>query len=252
MTSIFDNSNILSNYDDSNGAISYTDFQNTSFDLRNEFSTDIFRRLFQSPRPKFITEQQRTNRGRPNRANKRKKVHSSSCTDNIINKIQTHFLTFVVCFLNDIIKGFYQYQKYKFAKFAHKQKSKVAYNYIEAMKNSTIGDLIRKMNISSKYKCSNDKNIITMKQLETDHFCVNIFEIKYLDLFSKYYNNNQPLKELLIEGKKITFSPSTKSFTELLQKKRNLNLKDELINIAENFYLNDSNLSNSNDIATDI
>jgi hypothetical protein len=29
-------------------------------------------------------------------------------------------------------------------------------------------------------------------------------------------------------------------------------LKDELINIAENFYLNDSNLSNSNDIATDI
>ena len=179
-------------------------------------------------------------------------MHSSSCTDNIINKIQTHFLTFVVCFLNDIIKGFYQYQKYKFAKFAHKQKSKVAYDYIEAMKNSTIGDLIRKMNISSKYKCSNDKNIITMKQLEQDHFCVNIFEIKYLDLFSKYYNNNQPLKELLIEGKKITFSPSTKSFTELLQKKRNLNLKDELINIAENFYLNDSNLSNSNDIATDI
>lgn len=120
------------------------------------------------------------------------------------------------------------------------------------MKNSTIGDLIRKMNISSKYKCSNDKNIITMKQLEQDHFCVNIFEIKYLDLFSKYYNNNQPLKELLIEGKKITFSPSTKSFSELFQKKCNLNLKDELINIAENFYLNDSNLSNSNDIATDI
>jgi hypothetical protein len=71
-------------------------------------------------------------------------------------------------------------------------------------------------------------------------------------LFSKYYNNNQPLKELLIEGKKITFSPSTKSFSELFQKKCNLNLKDELINIAENFYLNDSNLSNSNDIATDI
>ena len=50
-------------------------------------------------------------------------------------------------------------------------------------------------------------------------------------MFSKYYNNNQPLKELLIEGKKITFSPSTKSFTELLQKKCNLNLKDALINI---------------------
>ena len=98
MISIFDNSNILSNYDDSNGAISYTDFQNSSFDLRNEFSIDIFRRLFQSPRPEFITEQKITKRGRLNKVNKRKKVHSSSCTDNIINKIQTHFLTFVVCF----------------------------------------------------------------------------------------------------------------------------------------------------------
>ena len=91
MTSIFDNSIFLSDYDDSIGAISYNDFQNNSFDLRNEFSIDIFGCLFQNPRPKFITEQQRTNRGRPNKFNKRKKVHSSSCTDNIIIKFKLIF-----------------------------------------------------------------------------------------------------------------------------------------------------------------
>ena len=73
-----------------------------------------------------------------------------------------------------------------------------------------------------------------------------------MDLFSKYYNNKQPLKELLIEDKKINFSTSTKSFYELLQKKHNLKLKDNLINVAENFYLNENNLSNSDDIDTDI
>ena len=69
------------------------------------------------------------------------------------------------------------------------------------MKNSTIEDLLRKMDISSKYKHSNDKIIIIMKQLEQDPFFANLFKIKYIDLFSKYYNNKQPLKELLIKIK---------------------------------------------------
>ena len=250
--SLLNSSNFLPNYDDSIEVISYYDFQNSSVDLMNEFDFDDFRPLFQNQRPEFIIEQRNRKRGRPSKVNKRKREHSSSSTDNIIIKIQTHFLTFIVCFVNDIVKGFYKYQKYKFAKFDHKQKSKVSYDYIDWMKNSTIGDLLRKMNISSKYKCSNDKNIIITNQLEQEPFFENIFKIKYLDLFSKYYNNKQPLKELLIEDKKIVISPSTKSFSELLHKKHNLKLKDNLIDVAENFYLNETNLINSDDIDTDI
>ena len=250
--SILDNSYFLPNYDDSIGPISYIDFQNSSVNLRSELGIDIFRLPFQNSRPVFIIELRNTKRGRPSKVNKRKREHSSSSTDNIISKIQTHFLNFFICFVNDIVKGYYSYQKYKFAKFAHKQKSKVSYNYIDSMKNSTIGDLLRKMNISSKYKCSNDKNIIITNQLEQEPFFENIFKIKYLDLFSKYYNNKQPLKELLIEDKKIVISPSTKSFSELLHKKHNLKLKDNLIDVAENFYLNETNLRNSDATDTDI
>jgi hypothetical protein len=39
--SILDNSFILPNYDDSNGAITFTEFQNSPVDLRNEFSLDF-------------------------------------------------------------------------------------------------------------------------------------------------------------------------------------------------------------------
>ena len=250
--SILDNSNIWPSYDDSIGDFSYSDFQNSSADLRNELFIDIFRPLSQRSSPEFITEQRNKKRGRPNKANKRRREHSSSSTDNMIIKIQTHFLTFVVCFVNDIIKGFYNCQKYKFAKFDHKQKSKVSFDYIDWMKNSTIGDLLGKMDISTKFKCSKDNNINIMNKLEQVPFFSNIFKIKYLDLFSKYYNNKQPLKELLIEDKKITLTPKTKTFSELLQKKHNLKLKKLLVDIAENFYLNDNTLCNRNDIDTDI
>ena len=227
-------------------------YPNSTPYLKNEFNIDIIKALLGNPRPEFITELRNKKRGRPSKVNKRKREHSSSSTDNMINKIQTHFLNFFICFVNDIVKGYYRYQKYEFAKFEHKQKSKASYNYIVGMKNSTIGDLIRKMNISPKFKCSKDHNINNLNQLDQIPFFENLFKIKYLDLFSKYYNNKQPLKVLLIEDKQIIFSTSTKSFYELLQKKHNLKLKDNLINVAENFYLNENNLSNSDDIDTDI
>lgn len=45
------------------------------------------------------------------------------------------------------------------------------------MKNSSIGDLLRKMNISNKFKCSNDNNINIMKQLEQVPFLAKLFKI---------------------------------------------------------------------------
>ena len=57
------------------------------------------------------------------------------------------------------------------------------------MKNSTIGDLLFKMTISPKFKCCKDNNINNLKQLEQISFFQSLFNIKYLDLFAKYYNN---------------------------------------------------------------
>ena len=193
-----------------------------------------------------------TKRERPNKLNKRKTEHSSASTDKIICKIQIHFLNFIISFINDSVKGFFKYQKYKFANFSHKEKSKVSFDYLDEMKNSTIGDLLFKMTISPKFKCGKDNNINNLKQLEQIPFFQSLFNIKYLDLFSKYYNANQPLKELLINGVKISFSSKTKSFSELLQRKNNKKLKEFLIDIAENFYLNETNINSINDTDTEI
>ena len=250
--SIIENSLMFDNLDDIEGAISYKDYQANTVDLRSEFNIDIIRILLQNQRPEFISELRKTKRGRPNKLNKRKKEHSSSSTDNVIRKIQTHYLTFITSFANDSIKGFFEEQKYKFANFTYKEKSKVSFDYLDEMKNSTIGDLLFKMTISPKFKCGKDNNINNLKQLEQIPFFQSLFNIKYLDLFSKYYNANQPLKELLINGVKISFSSKTKSFSELLQRKNNKKLKEFLIDIAENFYLNETNINSINDTDTEI
>lgn len=248
--SIIDNAFIFPNFDFE--SISYSDYQNSTIDLKSEFDFDIFRPFLQNPKPEFIIEPRNTKRGRPSKVNKKKREHSSSSTDNIISKIQTHYLTFIVSFLNDSVKEFYQYQKYKFSNFIHEEKSKVSFDYLESMKNSTIRDLITKMHISTKYKCCKDNNINILKQLEQIPFFESLFKIKYLDLFPKYYNNKQPLRELLIEDARIPFSHKTKSFSELLRKKYNLKLKGNLIGAAENFYLNDNTISNSGSTDEDI
>ena len=236
----FPNSDILINDADIN-------YKNTAFILQSEFNSDIINIFLQNSKTKFKSELSKKKRGRPTITNKGKIVHSSSSIDNIISKIQIHFLNFLISFINDSIKGFYGYQKFEFLNFSHKEKSKVSFDYLNEMKNSTIGELLLKINISSKYKRNKGININknNFEQLEQNPFFKSVFNIKFLALFSKYFNNQLPLNEILIEDKKISLSPNTKSFSELLEK--NMESKNDIIDIAEKFYLNNDNFIEGDD-----
>ena len=64
------------------------------------------------------------------------------------------------------------------------------------MKHSTILDILKNIDISNKYK-HYDKNInrVNIQALIKYSWFRKIFEMKYLELFLYYYNDNQPLKE---------------------------------------------------------
>ena len=64
---------------------------NSSFNENNKEDTNM--------RPKFIIERSNRKRGRKITKNKKKQKHTALSPDNIINKIQTHFLNFVVFFI---------------------------------------------------------------------------------------------------------------------------------------------------------
>ena len=236
----FPNTDILINDADIN-------CKNTAFILQSEFNSDIINIFLQNSKPKFKSELSKKKRGRPTTTNKGKIVHSSSSIDNIISKIQIHFLNFLISFINDSIKGFYGYQKFEFLNFSHKEKSKVSFDYLNEMKNSTIGELLLNINISSKYKRNKGININknNFEQLEQNPFFKSVFNIKFLALFSKYFNNQLPLNEILVEDMKISLSPNTKSFSELLEK--NMESKNDIIDLAEKFYINDDNIIEGDD-----
>jgi hypothetical protein len=106
------------------------------------------------------------------------------------------------------------------------------------MKNSTIKDLLENIVISDKYKHF-DKGInkMNLKALSEYDWFQQIFKIKYLDLFSDYYNEEHPLKEITKFGIKIILLQKTKSFYYFLQK--NKNIEDEIIKYTKDLYISD-------------
>ena len=96
-------------------------------------------------------------------------------------------------------------------------------------------------------KCKNSSKEANKENMEYfikfDANFKKIFSIKYLELFHHYYNDEQPLNELMIFGKEIILSSKTKSFYYLLDK--NKNLREDIVNYAKMAYFNDNNSQES-------
>ena len=176
-------------------------------------------------------------RGRKTNDRKKRKFHLASSIDNILCKIQVHFLNFFISFINDVIKNHYQNKKLAFKKFNYSVKNRINKDHMNFLKNSTINDVLIKLDISYKYtKCDKDINKIILSKLEKNQFFKDFFQMKYLDLFKYYYNNKQPLKELFIFGQKIILSQQTKSFYDLIE--RNKYISNIIIKVVEKNYIN--------------
>ena len=106
------------------------------------------------------------------------------------------------------------------------------------MKDSSIKDLLKNIPISTKYKNHNEfinKNLVD--KLSKDSFFKGLFNMRYLDLFNYYYNNNRPLKEISINNKIIKLSPKTETFYELIEKHKDY--KERILEVTEKIYINE-------------
>ena len=192
----------------------------------------------------FKIEKLQKKRGRKRNKTFKKAVHTSLSIDNIIVKVQAHFLDFMISFLNDCVHSFPETQKYTFLKLDRGEKKKVSKKQMDKMKNSTIKDLLEKVKISKKYKQydeNNNKN--NLDALMEESWLRQIFHIKFLNLFFYYYNNEQPLKDLTIFGKKSIFSKTTESFIALLQKDKNKIMEDKIVEYTKEIYFDGKNPS---------
>ena len=198
------------------------------------------RYVTQPKKIEFIVERKDINkkRGRTSKNENKTKFHDNKQVDNLLAKIQTHFLTFVIYFCNDALKDEFEYSKDYFRNINYENKRNVNFNYTTHLKNSTIKDLL-KMDISIKNKkCKKTYNKELLERIENFSPSLSkLFEMSYLELFNKYYNKGFPLDKIVYKNKTINLSDKTKlkTFANLID--NNKNLEKDLIDIAENVYI---------------
>ena len=122
------------------------------FVIKEEKSTKI----------RFELIQKKRKRGRPkavyiNDLKKYNKIHGKNQTDNLLRKIQVHYFSFIVSFLNNILRTL-KYKR-KFLKLNYEYKSNINKNFIDSLKEKTIGQIICNK-ISNKYKEENSNILL--------------------------------------------------------------------------------------------
>jgi hypothetical protein len=180
-------------------------------------------------------------RGRKSTKLLNNKTHRKSDFDNILEKIQVHFINFIINLSNDalkIIKG-KNFRK-AFKNINYDFKKKINIDYIKKLQSYSIKDILI-IDISSKYTTlpKNFNKILIDELWNSSNWLEEYFNMKYISLFNYYYNN-----ENIINGKEIIFSSKTKSFKDLLENKKNEDIKDLIVEAVKCAYFNGYNSLN--------
>jgi hypothetical protein len=175
-------------------------------------------------------------RGRQTNLKEGNKNHDKFTPDNIIRKIQVHFITFIVFFLNDILSSFGIREKfckldYEFIKDTNKQK-------LAELKNKNIGEIISNK-ISPKYKKDEKTNINLYEHLKSNETFGKIFSMNYMIFFKMFYMKNEKTVDLRILGieKEIALSKETKTYYEFLAKQKDEKYIKKIKEILNKHYL---------------
>ena len=155
-----------------------------------------------------------------NNIKSKKPCHDRNKPDNLIRKIQVHYISFIRSFMNEITK--YLNLDKQFLKIAYKIKKDVHNNKLKEIKQKTLEDIISS-EISSKYLKNNKRhNELIIKDLSKNELLKNILSQNYLTFFRKvYYKSNKRinLKQFGSEDKEINLSDNVEMFKDFLKKK---------------------------------
>ena len=228
---------------------------NLTYDINSNINIAKKRKIFKSinyikihnsndgNNDEYVVEKKKRGRRRKNETSK-KRMHDASDYDNILRKIQVHYLTFIVSFANDLIAAFIINNKeLKFKSLSYDLKKTVNHTYVQYLKNKTIGEILQ-FDASSKNKKYNNSinKQIFKKVCEISPYLTNFFNMSYLEFFSEYYFKYN--RAFLFEGKIVNMSKNTRIFIDLIQK--NSADAEKIMQIAINNFIETKNENNNN------
>ena len=146
------------------------------------------------------------------------RIHDKNASDNLLIKIQVNYFTFIIKFLNEVLK-ILNY-KQRFSQLAYPFKRNVKKVFVNSLKTKTIGEIICNK-ISNKYKNDHYDNKFIYEQLKEDKILNKIFSENYLFFFKKIYFKSERTVNLREYGlnKKIILSNKVKMYKDLLKDK---------------------------------
>ena len=150
---------------------------------------------------------------------KYKEIHDKNKDDNLLRKIQVHYITFIIAFINNVLKKL-DYKE-KFIILNYKFKSNVKAEFVDKLKKETLGDIICEKKSPKFQKYNENKNLELYKKFSENEVLKNIFLENYIDFFRKiYYKSKRTinLKEYGI-NEVIDLSPNVKMYKDLLNEK---------------------------------
>lgn len=204
---------------------------------------------FENKKIKFLTKKKK-NPGRKPLSNKKNlKKHPKDESTNILKKILTHFITFLINFSNDTVKSQLNEKQTKviFLNVSHKYKFNIKlkanntpqiqlkqiFDFPISLKNVGINPKKGKCNIDI---LSNKKEYEKIKELYPN--LVEFFEQNILDIFRNYFCLDKTIIKNVVYFKdiKIILSPKTKTFYDFLQRKDNISMRNTIIKVVNKSY----------------
>lgn len=224
------------NFDNSQFSLNQTNFQSKKTEeiKENKFKKSLFNSYIDSQKIKNKNNHFLSKKRRKQDSNKR--IHSAGDDDNILRKIQVHFLSFIINYTNDVISTFFKDKSIpRFKNLDYKIKKTVNHRFVENLKSQKIGDILQ-LKVSPKMKINDEtvnKNIynIVWEKCPSIH---DYLRQNYLSLFKQYYYNNNKIFE--VNGTVIKLSVKTKTFTDLIIK--NFQYKEKMKFVSINYFLN--------------
>ena len=144
-------------------------------------------------------------------------IHDKFRTDNLLRKVQNHYLNFIVSFLNEILQNLGFKEKLYFLSYQFKLNITKKNLYILSREN--IGNILCN-EISPKYLTKNKNiNLIIIEKIKDNPVIKSILSENYLKLFKDIYYRSNRIINLKYYGlnKVIILSKKIKMYQDLLK-----------------------------------
>ena len=163
------------------------------------------------------------------------KIHDKNASDNLLRKIQVHYLSFIVVFLNEILS--FLNLRQRFLNLNYTFKSNIKKEFVNSLKAKTIGDIICTQ-ISFKYKRDLNYNYNIYAETKGNKVLNKIYSESYLYLFRKIYFKSNKIINLREYGlnKDIMLSDKAKMYKDLIKNLDNV-YKKNIYNCVRNNFL---------------